>query len=328
MAKRRRLTPITEPLSPDAPLETKSRNPAPPIAQVAGASAAFSANEALEEKMRREGRLVVTLSLEAIVETHLMRDRMGTDMPEMEALKASLSAHGQRTAIEVEELGAGRFGLISGWRRLTALKSLYAETGEDRFGRVLALLRQPEDRAEAYISMVEENEIRAGLSYYERARVAAKAAGQGAFESPEAAVNALFASGSRARRSKIRSFLRVYASLDDVLQFPQTLPERLGLKLAEALKAGKSGALRDALAANPAQTAEAETNLLNKLLSGTTVAGSKSAKPEVIIHEQDGLKVTSNKASTGFGLVFSGPRATLEMEQSIGDFLRAHLQSR
>jgi len=94
------------------------------------------------------------------------------DTAEMEALKTSLSAHGQRTPIEVEDLGqepdgSHRFGLISGWRRLTALKALYAETGEDRFGRVLALLRKPHDRADAYISMVEENEIRAGLSYYD-----------------------------------------------------------------------------------------------------------------------------------------------------------------
>jgi ParB family chromosome partitioning protein len=41
---------------------------------------------------------------------------------------------------------------------------------------VLALIRRPETSADAYLAMVEENEIRAGISFYERARLAAEAA--------------------------------------------------------------------------------------------------------------------------------------------------------
>ena len=240
MAKRKRLTPPN--LAAGSQTVTPPSGLTPPIAQMAGASAAFSAARTLEDQMetaRATGRLIITLPLGAVVESHPVRDRLGVDAPEMDALKASLAAHGQRSAIEVEDLGEGRFGLISGWRRLTALKALHEETGEERFSRIAALIRTPADRAEAYVAMVEENEIRAGLSYYERARIAARAAAQGAFETPEAAVNALFAAGSRARRSKIRSFLRIHESLDGVLNFPAHLPERLGLKLAEALKNGQ-----------------------------------------------------------------------------------------
>lgn len=323
MAKRKRLSPITDPVA----LETKALTPgmAPPIAQVAGASAAFSAAQDIEDRLRGEGRLIITLSLEAIDETHLMRDRMGVDPQDMEALIASLKKHGQRNPIEVEDLGQGRFGLISGWRRLTALKTLYAQTGEDRFGRVTALLRTPNDRADAYISMVEENEIRAGLSYYERARVAARAAGQGAFTTPEAAVDTLFAAGSRARRSKIRSFLRIYAALDDVLNFPRALPERLGLRIAEALKDGEGEALRAELTANPAETAQGEAAQLQSFFLGKTKARSQSAKKSITILDHSNLKVTLKKAAKGFSLSFDGTAADKGLERKIAEILRLNL---
>ena len=217
--------------------------------------------------------------------------------------------------------GSRRFGLISGWRRLTALRALHMETGEARFAKVLALLRSPGDRADAYIAMVEENEIRAGLSHYERARVAARAAGQGAFGSPEAAVDALFASGSRARRSKIRAFLRIHEALDDVLGFPTALPERLGLKLADALKAGQGPDLRTGLTASPAASAEAEALLLGRLISGNNearnTAMSESDKSKDTILERDGLKVVAKPTKQGFSLSFSGPAATPEMMQNL-----------
>lgn len=319
MAKRRRLTPVSLPDD----LETKSASPGitPPIAQVAGASAAFSAVQDLEDKMRAEGRLVVNLPLEAIQETHLMRDRMGVEASEMEALKASLAAHGQRNPIEVEELGEGRFGLISGWRRLTALKALHMETGEERFARVAVLLRTPADRADAYIAMVEENEIRADLSHYERARVAARAAGQGAFESPEAAVDMLFAAGSRARRSKIRSFLRVYRALDDVLVFPTALSERLGLRLAEGLKSGQHDMLHTGLSASPAQTPEEEAETLNRLLAGPKAQKPETSNRSATILEHPRLKVMSKKAEKGFQISFTGPDAGPELEQKLTKLL-------
>ena len=85
--------------------------------------------------------------------------------------------------------------------------------------------------------MVEENEIRVGLSYYERARIAARAAELGVFPDTASALARLFASASRAKRSKIGSFLRLYTALDDRLRFPAAIPERLGLRLARALDA-------------------------------------------------------------------------------------------
>ena len=119
------------------------------------------------------------------------------------------------TAQEVTPVrGALPYGLISGWRRLAALKALHAETGEARFATVQALVRRPETAADAYVNMVEENEIRLGLSHYERARVAARATERGIFESEKKALLALFATASRAKRSRIRAFLDIYHALD------------------------------------------------------------------------------------------------------------------
>lgn len=235
------------------------RGPAPsrpraPIAAAAGEAAAAAALEEVAGAMRaarEEGRLVEALALDAVEAEHLMRDRMGVDEGEMAALVASLRAHGQRTPIEVTPLGAAeaggepaRFGLISGWRRLAALRRLHHETGEARFATVRALVRRPEDAAGAYVAMVEENEIRAGLSHFERARLVMRAAEAGVFADEDAALRALFGAGSPARRSKIKSFVPLVRSLGDRLAHPAAIPERLGLALAQALRADEGLAAR------------------------------------------------------------------------------------
>ena len=275
MAKRKRLSPLgPEALgSPeDAPLETKSMftsapRRAAPIADVAAGAAATAALEELSERWsnaRQDGRLVVELPLEEIELTYLERDRMAEDEDEAAALRDSLRQRGQQTPIEVVALpGRAAYGLLSGWRRCRALAALRDETGEARFGTVLALLRRPEDAPAAYRAMIEENEIRANLSHYERARIVVRATDRGVFADDEVALSALFASVPRARRSKIRSFVGIVRALDGTLRFPEALSERVGLDLAQALRdrpdlARKIGA---ALKAAPPQDAAAERTL-------------------------------------------------------------------
>lgn len=129
MAKRKRLEVPTETISSD--LETKSAFPAPrarmPIAEVAGEVAGRAALEEVAREMtaaEEEGRVVKKLPLDRIVLRHLARDRMVLDEEEMTALTASLEARGQQTPIEVLPLGDGTYGLISGLRRMEALKRL------------------------------------------------------------------------------------------------------------------------------------------------------------------------------------------------------------
>ncbi|MGC9449005.1 ParB/RepB/Spo0J family partition protein [Cereibacter johrii] len=289
MAKRKRLT--LPPLGGFAPGPTSASeaSPAPapaaasasalgpglapaPISRVTGEAAATAALREVAEELgaaRSEGRLVLRLELDRIEEGWLVRDRIGLEAEELASLMTSLAAHGQRSPIEVTDMGEGRFGLISGWRRVTALRRLHAETGEERFATVLALLRRPDTAAAAYVAMVEENEIRAGLSYFERARIAAKAVEAGVFTTDKLALQQLYGSASRAKRSKIGSFLGIYRALEGALRYPSALPERLGLALARRLEEEPAFAASAtaALAAAAPESAEAELALIADLLA-------------------------------------------------------------
>lgn len=318
MAKRKRLSPSvlidSEPLVRLNPKADPAG--APPIAQVAreaSASAALAEVSSVLEAARAEGRLIQSLPVAAVQRDYLVRDRVVVDDDEMAALRASLAARGQQTPIEVVDLGQGAYGLISGWRRLQALEALHTETGEDRFASVQALLRQPETAGAAYTAMVEENEIRVGLSPFERARIVAKAVEQGVFPDTQAALRALFASASRAKRSKIGSFIRVVAALDGALRFPGAIAERLGLRIAKALETeeGMAARLCAALEEAGAETPEAELAVIEKTLRP---APAKPAKPA---ETPPKLEV----ARKGQKLVLSGTAVTADLETRLKAWL-------
>ncbi len=108
------------------------------------------------------------------------------------------------------------------------------------FSTVLALVRRPVDAADAYVAMVEENEIRVGLSYFERARIVSRAVEEGVYVDTKSALNGLFRNGSRAKRSKIKSFLAVVEQLGPYLSYPAGIGERLGLALSQKLQADEA----------------------------------------------------------------------------------------
>ncbi len=298
MAKRKRLEIPLGAFSPK--LETKSPSPAPrarmPIADVAGDTAGRAALEEVAREMtvaQSEGRIVQKLPLDKIVTHHLARDRMVLDVEEMDALAASLAERGQQTPVEVVTLSGGRFGLISGLRRVEALRALGAD-------HALALIKTPEDSQGAYRAMVEENEIRAGLSFYERANIAVVAVGQGVYPDPAAAVRSLFAHAPKAKRSKILNFVTVREALGRTLHFPAAIPEHLGLALAKALQADKllAGRISRALAANPPADAAAERRILEAALKGPGAARPEREElaPGLRLEHKAGRAVLSGKA--------------------------------
>ncbi|WP_209507480.1 MULTISPECIES: ParB N-terminal domain-containing protein [unclassified Ruegeria] len=318
MAKRKRLTPARPDyledarpglgLNPMFPADTPRA--APPVAQVAGATAAQAALEELSGELRAaraEGRLVQDLPLDSIEETYLVRDRLAADDADMEALKESLKARGQQTPIEVVELPEGRYGLISGWRRMTALRALAQNTGEARFATVRAFLRQPQSASDAYVAMVEENEIRVGLSYYERARIVARAAEQGVYPDEAAALRGLFASASRAKRSKIGSFIAIYHALDDHLRFASAIPERLGLSIAKVLKEESKAAalIAKALQGASPETSETEISALTRAANSLSSRDAKSPAPETASKETFG-DIHLKQSRNGSQVILSG----------------------
>ena len=244
MAKRKRLTPaqtnyltgaLENKSALGSPLATAATAPIAQVASDAAVQAALSEVSAVLEAARADGRLIERIGLEQIDESHLVRDRLVQDEDEMGALMASLRARGQQTPIEVVRLtdrpDGKTHGLISGWRRLSALKRLYSETSEPDFSSIKALVIQPDTARDAYVAMVEENEIRVNLSHYERARIAVRALREGVYPNQKMALQGLFANATRAKRSKIGSFVALVEALDAVLRFPVAINEKLGLAL-------------------------------------------------------------------------------------------------
>lgn len=272
------------------PLRAAAVRPRAPIADQVGDSANAAALNDLSQALgdaRREGRLIQRLPLDAVDETYLVRDRLVVAEDEMDALCDSLRARGQQSAIEVVALngpnGLG-WGLISGWRRLMALRRLRQE--DPSRDSVLAIVRRPQEAGEAYLAMVEENEIRVGLSFYERARIVARAVDKGVYRADRVALAALFHAVPRSRRSKIGGFVRIVRSLDEALQFPAALSERAGLALSQALEtdADLAPRLKAALAAAAPPTAEAEARVIATVLregAGSGASGASGAPSAV-----------------------------------------------
>ena len=332
MAKRMRLNPPQETYLAPAPLENKALNGpfgsvslnAAPIAQMAGDAATVAALREVSEELqsaRAEGRLVQQVPLAAIEVDHLLRDRIHHDDEDMAALRESLRARGQQTPIDLVDLGGGRYGLISGWRRLMALSDLYAQTGEAQFSTIQGLLRRPDGSADAYLAMVEENEIRVALGHYERGRIAAKAAEAGVYPDVQTALRHLFSSASRAKRSKIGTFVTIYHQMDAALRFPAAISERLGLALAAGLEAdaGLAPRLAQMLARAAPQTPAEEQALLARALRPTKAAGQPKSQREVAPGVS--LQMAGKGASARYML--SGPGLGADFRDRLADWLRA-----
>lgn len=273
MAKRRRLeAPAPEDLARMAEgfaakpvMADFGLNAIPPIAQIAGEAARAALPYSPDQRLamvqdgedaaawrqaRQDGRVMLDLPLDAIDASHLMRDRIVVDSADLEELAASIKTNGLRLPIEVMPVADGSYGLISGWRRLAVFRMLQATDGP-AWSHIRALVRDPVEAPVLYTAMVEENELRAQISPYERGRIAVVAGELGAFADTDAAIATIFAAASKAKRSKIRSFALVHAELGDMLQSPTDMSERNGLRLAHALREGFGPQLRHALIKTP-----------------------------------------------------------------------------
>jgi ParB family transcriptional regulator, chromosome partitioning protein len=327
MAKRKRLTPAqpgyldntgeagATPESRSSLLSPSPRLKGAPIAQVAGDTSSQAALNELAHAMeaaRSKGLMIAELPLNMIDDMHLVRDRLEQDEDEMGALIESLRARGQQTPIEVVPLenasGGLTHGLISGWRRLTALRRLHNETGAAEFATVKALVVRRETAQDAYVSMVEENEIRVNLSFYERARIAVSALEEGVYPTQKAALQGLFANVTRSKRSKIGSFVVVVEALDSVLRYPSAISEKLGLKLAREISRDPNfvDRLKYALKGVNRNTPAAEVEIL-------AAVAAESGKSALKVTLEADRKVRSHVQATQ---VASGVRMTYSPEQN------------
>lgn len=346
MAKRRKLeAPSADDLSrieDEFRRETGPRPAAAPIAQVAAetarsldlASPADRADKAAAEAYRaakEQGLVMAEIPVTEIDPEDLIRDRAELDQEEMTELRMSIAANGLRLPIEVYELAQPRegmrFGVLSGYRRLLAVRALLALTEDKKYQTIRAIIRKPETVSGAFVAMVEENEIRANLSQFERGRIAAITAQTGAFASVEEAVNTLFAQASRAKRSKVRSFAQIFEDLGDLLVYPDALTERSGLRLAAALRSGAERELRDALAAVRPMSADEEWALLEPVIRASEAqpkSGRRAGRPRTrgsvaspTRTLSNGIRLSRSREGSTHYIRLDGPHLDEELMESL-----------
>ena len=290
-----------------APLETKSTTPRTRAVGPMGAAvrdAAENLSESTEAKVEQrrqnaedakayraaaqEGRVLEAVPLDQIHTDDLPRDRLDLDAvagsDEMEELKASIRARGQKEPVELYLGMDGRLQLKKGWRRITALSQLFAETGDPTFATAVARVSRSEDsRLARYIDMVEENVVREDLSFAEMAQVAITAAQDQDVEEQgaEALVGALYGALHKMKKSYIRSFVQLLTALGEDLKWPKSVPRNLGVDAARVLKAGQGSVddLRARLRA--AATPEAQSEVLRDFSAAVkTEKGSGVTPPK------------------------------------------------
>lgn len=332
-----------------------------PIAKIAADAAAVSqpgstadrarqaqleASEAKLTEAEIDGRLLVDIPVGEIDADAMVRDRAALDADDMLELRLSISANGLRLPVEVYELPASdrtdapRYGLLSGYRRLMAVRELLGLTEEARFKTIRAIIRPQAETDVAFVAMVEENEVRSELSHFERGRISVISAQQGAFLNVEDAVNKLFATGSKAKRSKVRSFALIFEELGDMLEFPDALSEKRGLKLAQALRQGGEGCLRDALAAASSASSDEEWALIEGVIETLDApvkdpkrgGRPKTAAPKSGWQKADavvtssGITIQRQDEANGFLLRLAGPQLDSTLMEDLVEEIRAFLE--
>jgi ParB family chromosome partitioning protein len=238
----------------------------------------------------------------------LPRDRSVTDTALMAELEQSVAMMGLRQPIEVWQLHSPRppfrYGLISGFRRLAACRALGHST-------IPAFLRTPSSIPEAMADMVAENEVRSQITPWEKGRFILATVDEGHFETPDAAVAALYPAQSRQTRARLRSFALVAEALDRHLSTPERLTTRQMERLAAALRTGWEDLIAATLAPLRTAALESQWAALQPLLteSRSEEPAPTNPRPRRLLHLKQGLTIRREMTRTGWILRFSGPEA-------------------
>lgn len=232
-------------------------------------------------RLKKAGLVIDLLPIDAIAADKLIRDRNPDRDDDLDELKASILAVGLSNPIRVEAMGQGVYELVQGYRRLTAYRELFAETGDERFSTIPAGLTAHGEQLELlYRRMVDENLVRRDISFAEMAQLV-----RAYYQDPgtaattlDEAVAALFSSASRQKRSYIRHFVTMLEAIGSQLKFPQAIPRALGLQLEKRIshEPAAAGQMAAALSAAMAETPEAELAVLKEL-----AAPQRETKPSM-----------------------------------------------
>lgn len=218
-------------------------------------------------RLKKLGLVVDMIPVEAVHATKLVRDRSARVDADLDDLKSSIKALGLSNPIRVEQVGDGRYELVQGWRRLSAYRALFEETGDPAYARIPAgLMAKGETLDSLYRRMVDENMVRKDISWAEMANLARaytqdEAAG---CRDLDQAVNLLFATANPQKRSYVRRFAFLMRAMESSLEHAEAIPRALGLAVASRIEneAGSAAVLARSLAAAPGRTADRELAIL------------------------------------------------------------------
>jgi ParB family transcriptional regulator, chromosome partitioning protein len=219
----------------------------------------------------------------AIAERALARDRAATDPVAAAELRDSILTDGLRMPIEVfalaEPLDGRPWGLISGFRRLAAVREL-ADWGVPGHDTIAAFVRAPASITAAMTAMVEENAIRAEVSPWEQALIAVTAWRRELFDTVDAAIDTLYKTFSPDKRYRMRAVAHLALELDGHLTGAHTLSQRQLLRLAAATSRGYGELMRHALENSKNREPDHQWRLLLPILAECEDASIPDPRPE------------------------------------------------
>ena len=263
---------------------------------------------------------VERIPLAAIEEDAIPRDRAALDAEALRELRDSVAVSGVRQPVEVFRLSgtqdAPRYGVVSGFRRVTVCRELLA-LGVERFSSIPAFVRPARDLAGTLAAMVEENAVRADPSPYEQGRIAWVAREQGVFGTIEEAVDRLYPAANMAKRSRLRALARLAEALDGALAAPEALSLRQALRVAGAVRAGFGEAMATALEEAEARDPATQWALIAPYLAEAETVGPEEPpavgarrRPIRVARPRPGLTIRREMTKAGWRLHFTGAEAS------------------
>jgi ParB family chromosome partitioning protein len=263
---------------------------------------------------------VQLILLAEIDATALTRDRTGLDPEPQAELELSIAASGLRQPIELFPLSPPSaphlYGLLTGYRRLHAFRTLHERTGQDRYAAIPAFLRAETTLAAAFAAMVEENEIRADLSPFERGLICVTARNQGAFASIEEAVDRLYPNACKVKRLRLRTLAFFAEEMDGQLTAPERLSQARAFRISRALSAGFGDLIRTALEESSLKDPDHQWDLLQPILAEADEhtrkpeTSPRPGRPRRVLRPRYALTVRRERTRDGWSLHFTGREAT------------------
>jgi ParB family chromosome partitioning protein len=179
--------------------------------------------------------------------------------------------------------------------------------------------------------MVEENEIRAELSPWERGRIACLAVRQRVFPTIEEAVAKLFPMASKDKRSRLRTLARLVEEMDGRINDPERLGLRQALRLANACRVGFGHVIRTALEQSAIEDHAGQWELILPLIVESERQPAddplpnphglfrRPDRPRRVLHLRRDIVIRREQTRDGWCLHFTGKLATSDFCDTVFD---------